>query len=167
MRSTRDFFSGGAAMRAFPSCVVGIVFLAFLPLCLGQGGVSDEASVREVVQKYMDARDQQDARALEALLTSDADQRVSSGEWRRGRGEVVRGTLASSQSTVGKRTITVTSVRFLSADVALADGRYELSGLAGGESRKMWTTLVLTRAAEGWHIAAIRNMLPAPPPPRK
>jgi hypothetical protein len=51
--------------------------------------------------------------------------------------------------------------------VALADGRYELTGLAGGESRKMWTTLVLTRGADGWRIAAIRNMLPAAPVPAK
>ena len=127
----------------------------------------DEAPVREIVQKYMDTRDRQDANGLESLFTADADQLVSSGEWRKGRDAVVRGTLASSRNTGGQRTITVESVRFLSNDVALADGRYELSGLAGGETRKMWTTLLVTRTSEGWRIAAIRNMLPAPPAPKK
>jgi len=86
-----------------------------------------------------------------------------SGEWRKGLAEVVRGTLGSSQSTGGTRTIAVESVRFLSPDVALADGRYEIAGLAGGAARRMWTTLILKRTPGGWRIAAIRNMLPAPP----
>ncbi len=123
----------------------------------------DEAAVRGTVQKYMDARDQRDTTALAALFTSDVDQLVSSGEWRKGREAVVKGTLGSSQSTGGKRTITVESVRFLSPEIALADGRYELTGLANSETRKMWTTIILKRGSDGWHIAAIRNMLPAPP----
>lgn len=68
---------------------------------------SGEAAVRDVVQKYMDAREQRDATALGALFTGDVDQLVSSGEWRKGREAVVKGTLGSSQSTGGKRTITV------------------------------------------------------------
>jgi uncharacterized protein (TIGR02246 family) len=124
---------------------------------------SEEAAVREVVQKYVAARESMDARAIEALFTSDADQLVSSGEWRKGRSEVVRGTMASSQSSGGKRTITVTSVRLVAPGVAIADGRYEITGIAGGGTRAMWTTLMLTRGADGWRIAAIRNMLPAAP----
>src|SRR5690242_9910146 len=89
---------------------------------------SGETMIRELVQKYMDARESQDPRAVEALFTSDADQLVSTGEWRKGRSEVVRGTLASSQISPGKRTITVTSIRFLAPNVAIADGRYELAG---------------------------------------
>jgi uncharacterized protein (TIGR02246 family) len=116
---------------------------------------ADETAVREVVRKYVDARDHPDAKTLAALFTPDADQLVSSGQWRKGREEVVRGTIASSQNETGKRTITVESVRFLAPGVALADGRYEIG------DRKMWTTLLLTRDQTGWHIAAIRNMLPA------
>jgi uncharacterized protein (TIGR02246 family) len=128
---------------------------------------ADDAAVRGVIQKYMDARDQRDATALAALFTSDVDQLVSSGEWRKGRDAVVKGTLGSSQATGGKRTITIETVRFTSPEVALADGRYELVGLANGETRKMWTCIVLKRESDGWHITAIRNMLPAPPVPAK
>jgi hypothetical protein len=85
---------------------------------------------------------------------------VSSGEWRKGRAAVVRGTMESSRSTGGRRSITVESVRFVTTEVAIADGRYELTGLAGGATRQMWTTLVLKRTESGWRIAAIRNMLP-------
>jgi uncharacterized protein (TIGR02246 family) len=120
---------------------------------------ADEAAVRDVVKRYVDARDAKDPKATEALFTADADQLVSSGVWRKGRQEVVKGTMASSEASGGKRTITVESVRWLSSDVAIADGRYEISG---PETRKMWTSIVIVRKPEGWRIAAIRNMLPAP-----
>lgn len=119
---------------------------------------ADESAVRDVVKRYVDARDAKDPKATEALFTADSDQLVSSGVWRKGREEVVKGTMASSEASGGKRTITVETVRFLSPDVALADGRYEI---AGPETRKMWTSIVVVRKPEGWRIAAIRNMLPA------
>ena len=122
----------------------------------------DEAAVRGVVARYVAAREHRDEKAIAALFTEDADQLVSSGEWRKGRAQVVRGTLASSQSTGGTRTITVESVRFLSPDIALADGRYEIAGMSSGATRRMWTTLILKHTRDGWRIAAIRNMLPAP-----
>ena len=103
-----------------------------------------------------------DPAAVGALFTSDADQLVSSGEWRRGRDALVKGTLASSQRTGGNRTITLETIRFPSKGVAIADGRYEIIGGAGGD-RRMWSTFVMTREAETWRIDAIRNMLPAPP----
>ncbi len=126
---------------------------------------NDEAAIREIVSKYVDARERIDPQAIEALFTSDADQLVSSGEWRRGRDAVVRGTIESSRRTGGRRRITVDSVRFVTPEMAIADGRYELTGLAEGATRRMWTTLVLKRTENGWRIAAIRNMLPTAPVP--
>src|SRR4051812_14878648 len=82
----------------------------------------DETPIRALVQKYVDAREARDPKAVEALFTEDADQLVSDGVWRKGREALVKGTLASSQASGGKRTIAVQSVRFLSADVAIADG---------------------------------------------
>lgn len=121
---------------------------------------ADEAAVREVVRRYVDARDAKDLKATESLFTADADQLVSSGVWRKGREAVVKGTMASSEAAGGKRTITVETVRWFSPDVAIADARYEI---AGPETRKMWTSIVIVRKPEGWRIAAIRNMLPAAP----
>ncbi|HUK18520.1 MAG TPA: SgcJ/EcaC family oxidoreductase [Bryobacteraceae bacterium] len=137
--------------------------LAFFAATLLCAQSTNEAAVRDVVARYVAAREHSDEKAIAALFTADADQLVSSGEWRKGRPEVVRGTLASSQTTGGTRSITVESVRFLSPDVAIADGRYDIAGTKGGETRHMWTALILRRMPEGWRIAAIRNMLPAPP----
>lgn len=127
----------------------------------------EETAIRQVVKKYVDAREQQDPKAIAALFTADADQLVSSGEWRKGRDALVRGTMASSRNTGGTRTVTVESIRVVAPGVAIADGRYEIAGLAGGATRKMWSTFVMKRDPEGWRIAAIRNMLPAAPAPSK
>jgi uncharacterized protein (TIGR02246 family) len=91
----------------------------------GSAGGGDEA-IRDVVKKYEDARNATDANGVAALFTADSDQLVSSGEWRKGRDAVVRGTMASSGATGGKRTLTVESIRYLAADVALVDARYDL-----------------------------------------
>lgn len=123
----------------------------------------DEAAIRAVVAKYVDARERIDPKATEELFTADADQLVSSGEWRKGREAVVNGSMASSRNSGGKRTITVESVRFLSKGVAIADGRYELTGQPGASNRSMWATLVMKREGKTWRITAIRNMLPAAP----
>src|SRR5262245_60397171 len=83
---------------------------------------ADDAAVRKVVQRYVDAREARDARDIEPLLTPDADQLVSDGTWRKGRDELVKGMLESSRRNPARRTIEVTSVRLLTAEVALADG---------------------------------------------
>jgi uncharacterized protein (TIGR02246 family) len=124
------------------------------------GRTADESAVREVVASYMTARARRDPRAIEALFTADADQQTTSGEWRRGRAEIVPGTLQSSERNPGARTIRLESVRFLTPDVAIADGPYEIGNAGGAATRRMWTSIVLTRVSDGWRIAAIRNMVP-------
>ena len=121
---------------------------------------SDDSAVREVVKKYVEARERADAAAIGALFTEDADQLVSSGEWRRGRSELVKGTLASSKANAGARTIAIKTVRFPTTDVAIADGEYTIAGTGGTPDRNMWTSFVMVRASGSWRITAIRNMLP-------
>lgn len=118
----------------------------------------DDSAIRQIVKNYIDARDRDDAKAVAALFTSDADQLVSSGEWRKGRDEVVKGTLASTRNG-GKRMITVETIRYITPGVAIADGKYELTSDTG--TRHMWSTFVLNKTGGTWKIAAIRNMLPA------
>lgn len=143
-------------------CLVSSILLLSGWFSAGQSGsAGGDAAIRDVVKKYEESRNAPDANAVAALLTADSDQLVSSGEWRRGRDAVVRGAMASSRATGGKRTLTVESVRHLAADVVIADARYDLAGLAGGQERHMWSTFLLTHTSEGWRIAAIRNMLPA------
>ena len=70
--------------------------------------------------------------------------------------------LGSSRRNPGSRTLTVETVRFPAAGVAVADARYVIAGSDGAADRKMWSTFVCLRTDDGWRIAAIRNMLPAP-----
>jgi uncharacterized protein (TIGR02246 family) len=121
----------------------------------------DETAVRQVIQRYVDAREVSDPRAIEVLFTPDADQLVSDGTWRKGREALVKGMLESSRKNPARRTIAVESVRLLTPDVALADGRYVQKAQPGGKDRVMWTAITLKRGPDGWRIAAIRNMLPA------
>lgn len=118
-----------------------------------------------MVKAYLEAREQRDEKALAALFTADADQLVSSGEWRKGRMPLAQGTLASSARETGKRTIEIETIRFVSNHVAIADGRYTIAGSAT-DARRMWSTFVMRREKGRWKIAAIRNMLPSAPPPR-
>jgi uncharacterized protein (TIGR02246 family) len=124
---------------------------------------ADEAAIKAVIQAFIDTREANDTAGLTALLTPDVDQRQTSGTVRNGRDAVVSGSLATTQATGGRRTITVDSLRFLSTDVAIADGRYDSVGRADGTDQRMLTSIVLRREADGWKIAAIRNMLPTAP----
>jgi uncharacterized protein (TIGR02246 family) len=121
---------------------------------------ADEQAVRTVVTRYVAAREARDAAAVAALFTADADQYTTAGEWRRGRDQIRSGTAESSQRNPGSRQIAVEAVRFITPDVAIADGPYQIASGGSAATRRMWTTLVLVRTAEGWRISAIRNMAP-------
>jgi uncharacterized protein (TIGR02246 family) len=127
------------------------------------GRAADEAAIRAVIQAFLDTREKNDAAGLAALLTPDVDQRQTSGNLRSGRDAVVSGSLATQQSTGGRRAITVDSLRFVGPDVAIADGRYDSLGRADGTDQRMLTSMVLRREGGAWKIAAIRNMLPSDP----
>jgi uncharacterized protein (TIGR02246 family) len=118
----------------------------------------DEAAIRDVVRRYVEARTAEDPAQIEALFTSDADQHTTAGEWRRGRDQVVPGTLRSSANNPGTRRIVIESIRFVTSDVAIVDGPYEIGD--GADVRRNWTTLVMKREGGLWRISAIRNALP-------
>jgi len=142
----------------------GLIFVslaALVPAGIFAADSADQSAVKQLVAKYAAARESRDAKVIETLFTDDADQLVSSGIWRRGRDELVKGMLGSSRSNPGERTITVETVRFPAPDVAIADARYVIAGRDGAEARRMWSTFFAVRTPDGWRLAAIRNMLPA------
>jgi uncharacterized protein (TIGR02246 family) len=140
-----------------------LLTLPLLAFAQGANHSADEAAIRALVKAFLDTRDKNDATALAALMTADVDQQQTSGTVRHGRDAVVKGSLATQQSTGGTRTITLESIRFVTADVAIADGRYDSLGRADGGDRHMLTSMVLKREGGAWKIAAIRNMLPTTP----
>jgi len=118
---------------------------------------TDESAIRQVTQDYIARRDEGDEAGLRTLLTEKVDQRLTSGRMRLGRDEVVSGSLGSTQNSGGKRVITLNDIRFLGADVAIANGNYDSLGRADGTDLYMRTTIVFWRVDGKWRIDAIRN----------
>jgi uncharacterized protein (TIGR02246 family) len=63
----------------------------------------------------------------------------------------------ASRRNPGTRQIRIDAVRFVTPDVAIVDGPYEI-GVRDGPPRQMRTTIVVKREEDAWRIAAIRNM---------
>src|SRR5262249_1152305 len=72
-------FPGGPMRSRFSPFAAALILFSGATWHAAARPGGDEAAVREIVQKYMDARDRQDSHALESLFTRDADQLVSSG----------------------------------------------------------------------------------------
>jgi uncharacterized protein (TIGR02246 family) len=155
----------GVHVAPKPLGVAAALWLLAAGTALAQapGRAADETAIRAVVQAFIDTREAHDAEALAKLLTADVDQRQTSGNMRSGREAVVSGSLATTQSTGGRRSIALDSIRFLAPDVAIADGRYDSLGRNDGSDQRMLTSIVLRREEGAWKIAAIRNMIPTTP----
>ncbi|MCA1583580.1 MAG: SgcJ/EcaC family oxidoreductase [Acidobacteria bacterium] len=132
----------------------------------------DDAAIRRVLQQQDDARNRGDWKALGELFTSDAEQFTSAGQWRRGRADIEKGVAETMTTTYkgGKYATKVETVRMLTPTVAIADGPFEISGIAGGSgTRRGHTTYALVKSGDRWQIAASRSMVPTavgPTPPR-
>jgi uncharacterized protein (TIGR02246 family) len=144
------------------ACV--LIPICFTAMLYGQAPSlsGNSGAVRDVIDQYMRARNTKDTDAIRRLFTPDADQLVSTGEWRKGLSNLIRGTSASSQKEMGRSSIDVENIRFIDPEVAIVDGRYQTTAL-NGTVRKMWTTVIVKRTEGVWRITAIRNMLPALP----
>jgi uncharacterized protein (TIGR02246 family) len=119
---------------------------------------ADELAIKRVTQEFILRRDNGDEAGVRALLTANCDQRLTSGRMRSGREAVVAGSLGATSSQGGKRSITLESIRFLGADVAIANGRYDSLGRSDGTDLHMRTTMVFWRDKGEWTIDAIRNV---------
>lgn len=141
-----------------------LLFLFFIPnLVLSQISQDrKEAAVKitQLIDQYSQARETQDTILLKSVLTDDIDQLVSSGEWRNGIAESLKGMQNSSQSNPGTRTLKVEKIKFLSDEIALVDCRYIIKSPNGNE-RNMWSSFTMIFQKNEWKISAIRNMSPS------
>lgn len=130
----------------------------------GTGVVADEVGIRGLVTRYEDASEKGDPKLLEILFAEDADQLTATGEWFRGRENIVRHGAASPPADPGSRHIAIERMQFVAPGVAVVNGRYEITEAPAAPPRRMRTTLVIVRVASGeWRIEAIRNMAPTDP----
>jgi uncharacterized protein (TIGR02246 family) len=116
--------------------------------------------IHSLIDDYSQAREKKDKVLLERILTTEIDQLVSSGKWRKGKEESMKGMLQSSENNPGTRTLKIENIRLLSPHCGIVDARYEIKK-TDGTTRKMWSTFMVVFKNNEWKISAIRNMLPA------
>lgn len=139
-----------------------VTFMSSISSAIAQNIETSSSQQQEIyllIKQYNQAREDQDVIELKKILTTDVDQLVSSGEWRRGIESSVNGMLRSSNRNRGKRTITIEQVRFLNVNVAIVDTRYTIE-LEDNNVRNLWSTFIVVRQNDEWKISAIRNMSP-------
>jgi uncharacterized protein (TIGR02246 family) len=125
-----------------------------------QSADTEQKAIAALIDQYSQARDKSDTVLLKSILTTDIDQLVSNGEWRKGIRSAVDGMLRSSGNNPGKRILQIESTRMLSPTSAIVDCRYETEN-TNGTTRKMWSAFIAVIEKGKWKICAIRNMLPA------
>ncbi|MBA4302567.1 MAG: DUF4440 domain-containing protein [Cyclobacterium sp.] len=140
-----------------------LLFLFFIPnLVFSQitkGQKEGAVKIQQLIEQYSHARETQDTVLLKRILTDDIDQLVSSGEWRIGIEESLKGMQSSTQSNPGSRRLKVEKIKFLSEKIALVDCRYTIESPNGAE-RNMWSSFTVLFHKNQWKITAIRNMNP-------
>jgi hypothetical protein len=135
--------------------------LSFVSAQKPASDIQNKQAIYTLIDQYSLAREKKDTVLLKSILTPDVDQLVSSGVWRIGIRDAVQGMLRSSESNSGSRKIIVDKIRFLNAESAVADARYEIQN-PDGTIRKMWSTFIVVYSGDRWKISGIRNMLPQP-----
>jgi uncharacterized protein (TIGR02246 family) len=159
-------------MRTFPrrSPLSAIALFVGAATVLAQGQAGDEKDIRSIGAQVQDAWNKRDAKMLSDLWLTDGDYVSSTGRTATGRAEVEKA-FATQWNGVykgTKLTHTLTNVRFLRKDVAIADGAFEISGMKDASGKLMATrsglsTIVTVRKGDRWYVAALRGMVPSVP----
>ena len=122
---------------------------------------ADEA-LDELMKQWIAAHDQGDAQALAKFYVADANAIGIDGRMIKGREAIVKMYAAIFAATAGnKAKITLTSRRFVTADVAIDDGTWEVMGdLPEGAPKKGRYTTVLSKRDGKWRIDCSRSFVP-------
>lgn len=139
-----------------------VFFLFSVGITFAQNNIQSKVEsqkILDLIKSYSQSRETKDTVLLKDILTDDMDQLVSSGEWRTGIDEAIKGMMESSTTNPGTRTLHVERIRFLADGVAIVDARYEIKN-PDESIRKMWSSFTVVDGGTNWKISAIRNMLP-------
>lgn len=159
------YFESGIVNQVYSNMKIFLFILLIVtaPTCIHAQNTEINAKQKKdiysLIDKYAQARENQDTVLLESILATEVDQLVSSGTWRNDRVESMNGMLRSSNSNPGTRKLIIEKLRLLNSESAIVDARYEIQN-ANGNVRKMWSTFIVVYQDGMWKITAIRNMLP-------
>lgn len=159
-------------MRTFCILVAIILTSATSPAQTKRlGAAADEEAIRNNIDRYVEAWNKADVKAIAAFYTSDGDYFGSL------EGRLVKGPAAIEKYHLDafagrfkgatKVTSTITSIRFLKPDVALIESNFEITGMRGPDSKELPGVKGLSTAVEvkqdgRWQIAAARMMILPP-----
>jgi uncharacterized protein (TIGR02246 family) len=123
-----------------------------------------KADVQKVLNERDDARHKGDWAAYGRVFTPDATVVNSDGQTYKGRAQIQKGGAeawgAGGVYKGAEMKTTVDSVEAVAPNVTVADATYEITGIAGGGSRKGRITVVVVRSNDGLKVAASRSMVP-------
>lgn len=122
---------------------------------------SDETLIRQIVRQVQDGWNTHDGKAFAAPFATDADYVVVNGMYIKGRESIEKGHTGIF-ATIYKdstNTATVKSVRFLRKDVAVVHVEWNLEFRLDGKTNKghALNTMIMTKDAGNWSIAAFQN----------
>jgi uncharacterized protein (TIGR02246 family) len=134
----------------------------------------NEEAIRKLYDQFTAAWNRHDTEAISNMWALDGDHLEPDGQVAKGR-DAVRRLLAQQHRTVFKNTtltLTIYAVWFITGDVALVDGNYEIAGITTPDGhtlppRKGHLTSILLNEQDRWWIAASRLMIPATLPWRE
>lgn len=115
----------------------------------------DEAQIRAAAQAYLDALGRGDGKACAALWTPDGDIVDDLGAVLPGRDTVAAAAPARAGAPRPEVRISDAKIRFLTADVAIEDGKIEIGPAGAGLTGRFSATWV--RHEGGWKLAALRE----------
>jgi len=128
---------------------------------------TNEKAIRALYEQFEKSWNAHDVDSLAAMWTVDGDHLEPDGTLAKGR-DAVKELLAKQHASVfknSKLSLKIEDVWFITANVALVDGSYELSGavLPDGtklDPRKGHLTAVILNERGEWYITASRLMIP-------
>jgi uncharacterized protein (TIGR02246 family) len=118
----------------------------------------DATLIRQLEASYDDAWRRADVDALVACLTEDAVVLNPRGEWAHGRDEIreMLDAFLSDEASGSVHESTITSIEFVTDDVAVVDARADISDVGDGGSITHLFSDIVVRSPDGWRIAHIR-----------
>jgi uncharacterized protein (TIGR02246 family) len=139
----------------------------------GVGGLksdlANEAEIRKLYAQYTTSWNNHDPKAMASFWTIDGDYMEPDGRHAKGKTDVEKLFTVEQQSVFKNSTLalTIETVWFITQDVAMVDGKYDLSGVVDLEGKQLPTrsghlTAVLMREDGTWKVAAGRAMIPVP-----
>jgi uncharacterized protein (TIGR02246 family) len=137
--------------------------------------VKNEKVIRKLYDDFVTLWNRHDAAAMSEMWTIDGDQLEPDGTRSKGRPNITKLFMKQHTSVFKASTLvlTIDDVWFISSDVALVDGGYELSGVVAPDGTALdprkghLTAVLIHEEGEKWLIAASRLMIPTGLPYKK